>query len=34
VEQFEKFDRLIEEAGRIINSETEPGSREAGISAI
>jgi superfamily II DNA helicase RecQ len=33
-EQFEKFDRLIEEAGRVIDGETEPGDGEAGMSAI
>ena len=33
-EQFEKFHRLIEEAGRVIDGETEAGDGAAGMSAI
>jgi hypothetical protein len=33
-EQFEKFDRMIEEAGRVIDGEVEQGDGETGMSAI
>lgn len=33
-EQFDKFDRMIEEAGRVIDGEVEQGEGETGMSAI